>query len=249
MALQLRYLLLLSAATGALAGGAVATVALSGVQAPNVTSGPQKTAKQTKAEVEAAPVDDTARRLTELERRVAGLQSLQQLLARLRANSDSEDTPEGQPAPAASNVDVADPVFEAAVADIISRDREQREMARQEQRQQRREQRIEQSIARLGTALALQPNQTAGLTNLLRAHWGKLTEIREGPTADANPVEQRAQVDALVKKAEEAILQVLTPEQAARYKTLSKDEKLDVGPRPERRNNTADPRAETAAPR
>jgi hypothetical protein len=232
---NLRYLLLASGCVGALTGaGSAWLVAQQVVSSPD--SSRESAAARTEAADDKAPTSEqVASRLQELERRVASIQSLQdRLVMRQRAESMArESSTQGIP-PGSSSVDVADPVFEAAVADIIDRDIERRRTERQEQRQQRRQEELQRSTKRLSGTLGLSPQQESEITQLLTNHWDKLSEVRDDSNPNSTREERRKKADALIKSTDEQLTRILNPEQAAAYRALPAKEKAKLGGRPDR---------------
>jgi hypothetical protein len=234
---KLGYVLFTSGCLGALAGGATAWL-LARPGEENSSSDRAKaetgeTATRVSAAQSPAPPGDVAVRVQELERRVAAIQALQDRLvmrqraeAMGRASSSTDVVPTGS-----GSVDVADPVFEAAVADIIDRDMERRRAERQEQREQRRLQEIQQSTRRLSEKLGLSSQQESELTHLLTEHWQKLTEVRDDSNPDSSREERRKKSDAVIRNTEAALVGTLGPQNAAVYQALPAKEKLKLGGR------------------
>ncbi len=223
---------------GALTGGSVAALIArddSRESRPPAKVAPENERSSTPANATAN--DDVAARLAQLERRVATLQVLQQRLALDRQVKDAERAPVGDNPTA--DLDVADPVFEAAVADIIERDIERRRVERREQRQQQREQEMSRSVSQLSRALSLAPAQQSELLRLLSEHREKVSELRENaePNVD-NRADLRARFDALAETTEKSVLRVLSPQQADSYRALPRDEQINLGRRNTRSRET-----------
>jgi hypothetical protein len=234
------HLILAAAGMGAITGGSVAAL-ISREDSPEsgtpAAVAPVNERSSTPANATAS--DDVAARLTQLERRVATLQVLQQRLALDRQVKNAERGPAGDTPTADPNaLDVADPVFEAAVADIIERDIERRRVERREQRQQQREQEMARTVSQLSRTLSLAPAQQSELLRLLNEHQGKVSELRENsdPNVD-NRADLRARFDALAATTEESVLRVLSPQQVDSYRALPRDEQINLG----RRNTRSRP--------
>lgn len=231
---QWTYLLLVAAGMGAVTGGGVAALISRHESSDSRPAAEVTPTSERPPKVENTTAsDDVIARITQLERRVATLQVLQQRLALDRQGNDAERAPAGDVATSDPNaLDVADPVFEAAVADIIDRDIERRRTERREERQQQREQEIERSVSQLSQALSLAPTQRSELLRLLNDHHAKVSELRENaePNVD-NRVNLRASFDALARATEESVMRVMSPQQANTYRALPRNEQIDLGRR------------------
>ena len=235
MGLKPTYLILVCAFSGALSG-AVAAVFVeramsSSSTATAVLAAPSEPPRVSGTERADAPPTELTARVVELERRVAALRSLsERLVLRQRGEEIRAESTDAVPAGSAQ-LDVADPVFDAAVADIIDRDLERRRAERQEKQRQKREQDIERSIAKLSPVLQLEPKQETELSQVLFKHWDKLSELRDESNPNANRDERRAQADALIKATEAELAGVLNPQQADSYRALPSKQKLKLGGR------------------
>lgn len=227
------YVVVLCAALGALAGaGSAAWVARTDEAKPSAS---RKTdvSEQRVTDKPTADSEQLGARVFELERRVATMQSLiQRLVLGQRAEAEKSSTDVN--AAGSSELDIADPVFEAAVADIIDRDIERRRAERQEKRREKREQEINTSVAELATTLGLGPQQTAKMTELLHSHWEELVQVREDPAPNLSREERRAKQDALVSATEAKFMQLLNPRQVEEYRKLPNKQKIKMGGRSER---------------
>lgn len=234
------YVVLLSAALGAVAGaGSAALVARGDDEKPGASRKTQAT-ERVSAEKPASTSDELAARVVELERRVSTMQSLMQRLVLGQRAEAEDDSTNGKPA-GSGELDIADPVFEAAVADIIERDMDRRRAERQEKRRQQRGQEISTSVAELAQTLNLAPQQASQLTALLNEHWDELWQVRENPGPNLSREERRAKIDALVNATDAKFMQILNPRQAQEYSKLPNKQKIKIGGRPERERSQAAP--------
>lgn len=234
------YSVLAASVSGAL-GGALTASLLNGAD-KKVPSKPSKDVSRVEARAAEPTPDETLRRLTDVERQVASLRTIQQRLMLERQAAEDDDPNHDTPP-----LDVADPVFEAAVMDIIGRSSEKRRMERQEQRRQRRSQSITDSVGKLAQSVNLNPAQVNQLTEIMERHWDRLHELRETPP-QGDRAERREQLAELAQAAEENIRKVLDSRQLAEYDGLPPDAKLDVGRRRERNNQERRPSQRSQTP-
>lgn len=220
------YSVLAASVSGALGGALTASLLNGGDK--KAPSKPVKDASRVEARAAEPAPDETSRRLTDVERQVASLRTIQQRLMLERQAAEDDD-----PNHEAPQLDVADPVFEAAVMDIIGRSSEKRRMERQEQRRQRRSQSIADSLGKLTQSVNLRPDQVNQLTEIMESHWDRLHELRETPP-EGDRAQRREQLMELTKSAEESVRKVLDSRQLAAYDALPQEAKLDVGRRRER---------------
>jgi hypothetical protein len=217
---------LVSAIVGG-AVGAAGTLALGGKPAPDAK---REVAQEERHVAPAAPAtaaDKSAEK--DLRVRVRSLEQRVSLLtAALAKNGLEAPQGAGQEGDAAEEADVASPVFEAAVRDILDRvDEEQRE-----ERQSRRGARVEEGArdisADLGTKLGLSPEQQRKLQEITKQHLATLAAMRdEAPENRPKTMEEwRARRDAQKKQTDDALRQLLTPEQMHAYEALPEDERI-----------------------
>jgi hypothetical protein len=135
--------------------------------------------------------------------------------------------------------DVADPVFEAAVRDVMQRVDEERENERQMQRDEQRQAAAQRWAAELTERLGLREDQKAKLLTLAREFYDHMREAFRGDAGPGvAPVDRREKVAALRKQYDEKLGTVLDATQLAEYQKLDDGMKLGsrarrVGP-PER---------------
>lgn len=227
------YSVLAASVSGALGGALTASLLNGGDK--KASSKTSKEVSRVEARAAEPTLDETLRRLTGVERQVASLRTIQQRLMLERQAAEDEDPNHDTP-----QLDVADPVFEAAVMDIVGRSSEKRRMERQEQRRHRRSQMITDSVGKLAQSINLNAAQVGQLSEIVESHWDRLQELRETPP-QGDRAERREQLAALANTAEEHIRKVLDSRQIAAYEALPPDAKLDVGRRRERNNEPSRP--------
>jgi len=121
---------------------------------------------------------------------------------------------------------VDDPVFEAAVRDVVEQFDEERRAERQSRSDERRRQAAERWSTSLGDKLALTEDQKQKVMALATDY---ANEVRTARGSDAEQVsgdEWRQKAAALREKSEARLTQVLDPVQRKKYDALEEDEKL-----------------------
>lgn len=175
-----------------------------------------------------------------LESQLVGrLETLERSVRQLETRRDASRSPMpaarlGEAAPASEDQrpapppPVDDPVFEAAVLDILERAEEGRDSERDVRRNERARQRAEHWANELGTRLALSPAQAARLLEVRSQLETDLREQRQRqPEGTFVPREQRrAAAQSLRESAEKQLREVLDARQRAEYAKLSPDLKL-----------------------
>lgn len=212
-----RTLLLSVAGVSALIGG------LTGAFASSLLAPPAR--DEARARTSHDPVEDktspqVSARLDALERSVRALE-LRRLIERptsaaAPSNSEAKDTPL-----------VDDPVFEAAVLDVLARAERGRASEREARREENKRLRVEQWGAQLTRELTLQPDQLSAILKL-RDDLAKALDERGAPGA-AGELSRRARRehrDTLRSEAEAKLRALLNPRQAAAYDQLDADLKL-----------------------
>jgi hypothetical protein len=221
----------------ALVGGAVGALLTVWLLRPNATR-PELRAEPAPS---AAAVPATA----PLEGRVAALEQslranrLKESVARAIAAPEGAATERPTPADVAPIVD--NPVFEAAVRDVMDRAEQERNVEREAQREEWRKRASEEWVADLGEKLRLTEVQKAKVGEIANGFWAKLRDLRQadgGPPASRK--EWRERTEALRKATEAELAKVLDSTQLNTYREL--DEGSQLGSprnlRSERRSNT-----------
>ena len=172
--------------------------------------------------------DDLATRLDALESALRSLQRREQ--AQLRASAPSSGPNTARPAETKSLVD--DPVFEAAVTDVLQRVAEQQASERQAQRDERQQQRMDRWATELSARLALTPEQRATLVQLRTSMQAEMQGAFEADAGAALSREQRrARAREIEAAAEAKLSAALSARQLAEYQKLDPELKLSRGSR------------------
>lgn len=138
--------------------------------------------------------------------------------------------------------DVADPVFEAAVLDIMERQVERKEEEKAEFRAALRTKEGEQLTEQLSTTLKATPAQQEQIASAVTKYMEARAKLR-GDDATERPVtrkEWREKMQAINEEAHATMASILDPEQMKIYDALDSDDKLGRGPRRDRERDRAD---------
>lgn len=132
------------------------------------------------------------------------------------------------PAPAANVAPIVDnPLFEAAVRDVMDRAEQERTLERETQRAEWRKRTAEEWGGKLSEKLRLTEIQKAKVTAIAQSFWDRLRELRQ---TDAGPApsreEWRERVANLRKTSEAELAQILDHTQLTSYGELDEAEKL-----------------------
>lgn len=123
--------------------------------------------------------------------------------------------------------DVDDPVFEAAVRDVVQRLEEERESERQVQREEQRQAAAQRWAAELTDKLGLRDDQKAKLLTLAREFYDHMRDaFRSDAGAGLGFEDRREKVRALRKQYDEKLGTVLDQAQLGEYQKLDDDLKL-----------------------
>jgi hypothetical protein len=172
-----------------------------------------------------------------LEGRVAALESSFRALQRARAtvNPPSASTSTGAPSPAATDAPPAadvgpivdNPVFEAAVRDVLERAEHERNMEREAQRAEWRKQAADEWANDMTEKLRLTELQKAQALSIASNFWEKLRDLRQGDAgANLGRQEWRARLDELRAAAESELAKALSPAQMSTYRELDESSRL-----------------------
>jgi hypothetical protein len=193
------------------------------------------------AEDEGDPEVEALRgRLASLERRVSLLTAA---LARGQAApADGEADADKDP----RNADVADPVFEAAVLDIVDRERERSDGERDAARAEQRAQRTARVSENLAGTLGLDEQQRVKVAEVITAHFDALRALRsdDNPERPVTPREWREKAAQIEQQLQENLKGVLSSQQLAAYQALEPDDQIGGG---FGRSRPRAPRAEASA--
>jgi hypothetical protein len=202
-------------ASSAIVGAIAGAVAARSLGAP----GPQSPSAPTaKLEAESAPADATlSARVDALERSVRSLEQRIEPLLRAIAISASANSADDKPRSNEAKSLIGDPVFEAAVLDVMERQQE----ARSTERDRRRKEQVDQWATQLAERLGLTPAQRASVLEI-RAR--AMTDIQSVFARDAGvqvPWDQRqARVEAIRGEAEKKLSNMLDSRQLAEYEKV-----------------------------
>ncbi len=220
--------LVLVATTSALVGG----IAGAGVALWAAPGAPKKTSKSASARgAESAAASDAP-----LEERLANVEQALRALERRRASplrsvpvADGGSAPAAVPgAPPGEAALVDDPLFEAAVRDVIERAESDRETEREMRRDDRRKQMAASWADDMATKLHLNEQQKTKVLEIAQKFMSEISRIweqRDGGTGRSRS-ERRAEVQKLQEQSEQALRGVLDPAQARAYEALDEDDKL-----------------------
>ena len=208
----------------AVVGGAIGAVLTFLLLKPSAVTRvqPERTAAVEHAEPAKSPLDG---RIAALERAVQAL-SLRDSMARATAKGPSDAGAEKQPSADVAPI-VDNPVFEAAVRDVMERAEQERNVEREAQRAEWRKQASEDWANDLTGKLRLTDMQKAKDLAVASDYWDKLRDLRQGD-AGAAPTRQelRARMDELRAAAETELGKVLSPTQMNSYRELDQASRL-----------------------
>lgn len=201
---------------GGLLGGGIVRV---------TTPAPKPPRTVASAEPESASNADD--RIAQLEKSVATLERERKLLRLATAYGSAVGAAEDAGAPASSVVD--DPVFQAAVRDVMDQRETEKRDERKTERDERRKKAAERWTNGLGTTLGLTDAQKQKVAAAVAGYFEDMRALRESDNPPNSPSEWRQRMDELKKKREGELAQALTPEQKQKYDALEDDDKLGAG--------------------
>jgi hypothetical protein len=223
---ELRWSALVVPGFSALLGGAIGTLvtlSLSRNQAKVEARAELPTASSVRLP-SSTPIDG---RVEALERTVRAL-ALKESVARAMKQATPEAAGTEKPPPADVAPIVDNPVFEAAVRDVMERAEEERNLERETQRAEGRQRAAEEWSNDLSQKLRLTDVQKAKVTEIAQSFWEKLRETRQGGDAGVRPSreERRQQLDQLRQAAEAELAKVLDHSQLTSYRELDESARL-----------------------
>jgi hypothetical protein len=217
--------------TAALLAGAIAGAAASGVTALVLSSGPGPNQPRAAGPDDgadlAAEVADLRAQNAELTRRLEGLEAQAAMATPVTrqpvAADEAIDVDELRDLLASFQTpDVAPPPRFQSLVDQAIEAREERERAeREEQRRLEREQRMDEQVARIAERLGLDPNQQAGMREILverdQMREDMFTALRNngGPPGDRGAMREVFQ--EMTQKTNAKLQALLTPQQYEQY--------------------------------
>lgn len=168
-----------------------------------------------------------------LPQKIAALERRVSLLTAALARGDSSlaEGVEDENRDILDEVDVADPVFEAAVLDIMDRETGRKESERESRRTALRAERGRRFSSELGEKLELDVEQQEEIAQVVTDHFARFRELRNDESPD-RPVTRRdfqARIEAINKEALEKLEEVMTPVQFERYQALDPADQIGFG--------------------
>jgi hypothetical protein len=123
---------------------------------------------------------------------------------------------------------VDDPVFEAAVRDVLDRVQDEREAQRNTRRDQREAESADRWVLAVGPQLQLREDQQSQIKAILQKQSESMRALRDSNTDDRPMLrsEWRAKMTEISQQTETALLGVLDASQKAKYETLDEDDKV-----------------------
>jgi hypothetical protein len=221
-------LLLAPAAVGGIVGATVASYLL-----PHA---PAKAVHQARSVVDLVELEELESRVSVLERSTARREAERRLIeaSRRLAAERADGEVEGEGAEDSSKIGVGDPVFEAAVRDVVDRVRDEQANEREQRREQRRRQAASEWGAELAMHLGLTADQKSKVTQLALDYYEKIRDLwRAGSDAGVAPVslrQRRERAQGLRGEYEERLGEVLDRGQMGAYDALEPDQKLGFRP-------------------
>jgi hypothetical protein len=217
---------------GALVGGVcgglvVTTIGASPEKTPQVRAAQQEDARgasnregaDSQEEVEALRW-----KVASLERRVSLLTFAQEH----RSPTREVAAEEGQGEPGKPTKTVDDPVFEAAVRDVLDRVEVERDSQRDTRRDQRQAESAERWISAVGQQLRLRDDQQQQIKTLLQKQSESTRALRDS-NVEGRPLlrsEWRAKMAEISQQTEAALVGILDAAQRAKYDALDEDDKI-----------------------
>jgi hypothetical protein len=170
---------------------------------------------------------DTETRIAQLERSVATLERERKLLKLAAAYGSAVGAAADGGAPPSSVVD--DPVFQAAVRDVMDQVETEKRDERKTEREERRRKMADRFSDGLATTLGLSDAQKQKVAAAVQAYFEDMRALRDSENPPQSPSEWRQKMDELQKKRESELTQALTPEQKQKYDALDAEDKLGAG--------------------
>jgi hypothetical protein len=219
---------ILGPALGAVVGGVLGALVTLSVAAPKAA---KKGAERVEAEAVAQATPDFEGRVAALERAVQRLHQRALLPSSLSSGKPgTADAPGAAPAPGDSSPVVDDPVFEAAVRDVVQRVEEERDADRELERSERRRQMADEWASGLATTLKLTEQQKVKLGEIATQFFQNLRELRNSDAGVPNREAFRAQIGQLRTQAEAKLGEVLDGSQLQAYQALDEEQRLGARP-------------------
>jgi hypothetical protein len=221
----LKTLVLIAASSALIGGLAGAGVALWAAGSSKKASKSSSTVSAEPAAANDAPFEE---RLANVEQAVRVLERRGASPLRVLPTLDAGSAPGTAPGAPPSDALVDDPVFEAAVRDVIDRAEGDREAEREVRREDRRKQMAASWADDMTSKLRLNEQQKAKVLEIAQKFMSEINRIweqRDGGTGRSRS-ERRAEIQALQQQSEQALRAVLDSGQARAYDALDEDDKL-----------------------
>lgn len=165
-------------------------------------------------------------RVAKVERSLQALALRDGMAQAMAQPADAAAAAEKQPVADVAPI-VDNPVFEAAVRDVMDRAEQERSVEREAQRAEWRKRAADEWADELEGKLRLTELQKAKAVEIAHGFWERLRDLRQN---DAGPPlsrgEWRARVDELRKSAEDELGKVLDPGQMTSYRELDEPSRL-----------------------
>lgn len=171
--------------------------------------------------------NDADERIAQLEKAVATLERERKMTRLAVAYGSAMGAAQDAGAPASSVVD--DPVFQAAVRDVMDQRETEKRDERKTERDERRKKGVERWTNQLATTLALTDAQKQKVAAAMQGYFEDMRALRESDNPPDSPAEWRQKMEELRKKREGEVTQALTPDQKQKYDALEDDDKLGAG--------------------
>lgn len=220
---------ILGPALGAVVGGVLGALVTLWVATPKAV---KKGALRVEAEaVAASSGPELDGRVAALERAVQRLHQRSLLPSSLSSAKPGNADGTGAPrAPGDTSPVVDDPVFEAAVRDVVQRVEEERDADRELERSERRKQMAEEWVNGLSASLKLTEQQKVKVGEIATQFFQSMRELRNSDAGIPNREAFRAQLTELRTQAEAKLGEVLDGTQMQAYQALEEEQRLGARP-------------------
>lgn len=222
----------LHAFLGALVGGALASwLTVLQTSSPSVEAEkPKKSAGQSSSKADdVADEDEDAlhERLRKLEHRLSVM--TRAVASRGPLGQDGEDSgSDGSILPSGAS-DVADPVFEAAVLDVMDREVERKEGEEEAYREGLRVERSKRFASTLGEQLALGTEEQEKMAKIITDYFNTFRDLRDSPDRPVTRREWSEKSAELQAALEARLKETLSKEQYEAYEALPEEDKIGFG--------------------
>jgi hypothetical protein len=219
---------------GAVVGGVAGSVATLTLGSSLVASPEPRGKAKSKAEEAGAAVgsavagepSDASGRLSKLEHRLALM--TRALSQRVGEPQDDEESQEGLLPQGAS--DVADPVFEAAVLDIMDREQERKTEEQDSYRKELRVERSKRFAAGLSEQLKLSPEEQEKVSQVITDYFESFRQLRDSPERPVTRREWGEKSAELKATLEKQLQESMSAAQFREYQDLPEEDKIGFGP-------------------